>query len=55
MAMAGTGEVTTSEELAVLVRNDFIESRHAGSVVVVAPSGKVLFSKGDPNALIFPR
>jgi L-asparaginase II len=53
--MAGTGEVKTSEELAVLVRNDFIESRHTGSVVVVDPSGKVLFSKGDPNALIFPR
>lgn len=53
--MAGTGEVTTSEELAVLVRNDFIESRHAGSVVVVDPSGQVLFSKGDPTALVFPR
>lgn len=53
--MAGTGEVTTSEELAVLVRNDFIESRHAGSVVVVDPSGQVLFSKGDPAALVFPR
>jgi L-asparaginase II len=53
--MAGTGEVKTSEELAVLVRNDFIESRHAGSVVVIDPSGKVLFSKGDPSALIFPR
>lgn len=53
--MAGTGEVTTSEELAVLVRNDFIESRHAGSVVVVDPAGKVLFSKGDPTALVFPR
>lgn len=53
--MAGTGEVTTSEELAVLVRNDFIESRHAGSVVAVDPAGKVLFSKGDPAALVFPR
>ncbi|MEY2698161.1 MAG: hypothetical protein RL720_117, partial [Actinomycetota bacterium] len=53
--MAGTGTVETSEELAVLVRNDFIESRHAGSVVVVDPNGKVLFSKGDPNALVFPR
>ena len=53
--MAGTGTVGTAEELAVLVRNDFIESRHAGSVVVVDPAGKVLFSKGDPNALVFPR
>ena len=53
--MTGTGTVETSEELAVLVRNDFIESRHAGSVVVVDPTGKVLFSKGDPNALVFPR
>lgn len=53
--MAATGTVDTSEELAVLVRNDFIESRHAGSVVVVDPSGTVLFSKGDPNALVFPR
>lgn len=53
--MAGTGTVGTSEELAVLVRNDFIESRHAGSVVVVDPAGQVLFSKGDPHALVFPR
>lgn len=53
--MLGTGSVETSEELAVLVRNDFIESRHAGSVVVLSPAGKVLFSKGDPDALIFPR
>lgn len=53
--MAGTGTVETAEELAVLVRNDFIESRHAGSVVVVDPTGKVLFSKGNPNALVFPR
>ena len=53
--MAETGSVATSEELAVLVRNDFIESRHAGSVVVVNPQGNVIFSKGDPSALVFPR
>lgn len=53
--MAETGSVATSEELAVLVRNDFIESRHAGSVVVVNPQGDVIFSKGDPSALVFPR
>lgn len=53
--MAATGSVATSEELAVLVRNDFIESRHAGSVVVVNPQGDVIFSKGDPSALVFPR
>ncbi len=53
--MLGTGSVETSEELAVLIRNEFVESRHAGSVVVLSPKGKVLFSKGDPDALIFPR
>lgn len=53
--MEETGSVATSEELAVLVRNDFIESRHAGSVVVVNPQGDVIFSKGDPSALVFPR
>lgn len=53
--MAETGSVATSEELAVLVRNYFIESRHAGSVVVVNPQGDVIFSKGDPTALVFPR
>lgn len=53
--MAETGSVATSEELAVLVRKDFIESRHAGSVVVVNPQGDVIFSKGDPSALVFPR
>lgn len=53
--MAGTGSLDTSEELAVLIRNDFIESRHAGSVVVVDPRGDVLFSKGNPDAFVFPR
>ena len=53
--MLGTGSVETSEELAILTRNNFIESRHAGSVVVVSPEGTVLLSKGDPDALIFPR
>lgn len=53
--MLGTGTIDSSEELAVLVRNDFVESRHAGSVVVVSPDGDVMFSRGNPDALIFPR
>ena len=40
-AVTGTFSVTDSVELAVVERSGFIESRHAGSAVVLSPDGEV--------------
>lgn len=53
--MLQTFSVDHAVELAVVDRNGFIESRHSGAVVVLAPNGEVLSSHGDVNALIMPR
>ncbi len=45
----------TAAELAVIRRNDFIESRHLGVAVVLAPDGEVAASLGDVEAPIYPR
>jgi L-asparaginase II len=50
-----TFPVTSAEELAVVERSGFVESRHAGSAVVLAPDGTVARQLGDPSALILPR
>ncbi|MDO4918258.1 asparaginase [Kocuria sp.] len=42
-------------DLAVVRRSGFVESRHRGSAVVLAPDGSVAFSVGAPQELIFPR
>lgn len=44
-----------SAELAVVTRNDFIESRHAGSAVVLGADGEVKRSFGNPAATIYTR
>lgn len=41
--------------LAAVIRGDADESLHYGSVAVVDADGRLLFSAGDPNALIFTR
>lgn len=51
----GTFTVADSVELAVVERSGFIESRHAGSAVVIAGNGTVLRTLGDPGAALFPR
>jgi L-asparaginase II len=38
-----------------VVRSGFVESVHAGSAVVLAPSGDVLAAAGDPDAPMLPR
>jgi L-asparaginase II len=38
-----------------VVRSGFVESVHAGSAVVLDPSGAVLAAAGDPDAPILPR
>jgi len=47
--------VNDSAELAIVERGGFVESRHAGSAIVLAPSGDVVAALGDPQALILPR
>ncbi|MDY3048190.1 MAG: asparaginase [Rothia sp. (in: high G+C Gram-positive bacteria)] len=42
-------------ELALVTRGDFIESRHLGSLVVLAPDGSTALSFGSPQALIYAR
>lgn len=47
--------VSDAVELAVVERSGFVESRHAGSAIVLGPDGEVLASLGAPSAPIFPR
>jgi len=42
-------------ELAVVERSGFIESRHAGSAIVLGPDGTVVSTLGDTLAPILPR
>ena len=42
-------------DLAEVQRSGFVESRHRGSAVVLAPDGSVALSLGAPDELIFPR
>ncbi|NEA37039.1 asparaginase [Streptomyces sp. SID13031] len=48
----GLGNVV---ELAEVVRNGFVESRHFGLAVALDPDGKQLFAAGDVNAVVLPR
>jgi L-asparaginase II len=42
-------------ELATVVRNGFVESRHFGMAVALSPSGTPIFAAGDVGAVILPR
>lgn len=53
--MTATFRVGDAVQLAVVERGGFVESRHAGSAVVLAPDGSVARSLGDPGAPVFPR
>jgi L-asparaginase II len=50
-----TFSVDASVELAVVERSGFIESRHAGSAVVLNGEGAVLRALGDVTTPVFPR
>ncbi|MFR9722597.1 asparaginase [Streptomyces sp. MS19] len=41
--------------LAEVVRSGFVEGRHRGSLVVLAPDGSVARALGEPDAPVFPR
>lgn len=43
------------EVLAELIRNDVVESQHAGHFVALDIDGSILLQKGDPTQLIYPR
>lgn len=51
----GTSSLKDSAELAVVTRGGFVESRHAGSVVVLNPEGETVFSLGNPAEIIYTR
>lgn len=53
--MNGTAPASAAVELAVLERGGFVESRHVGSAIVLAPDGEVVRALGDPAAPILPR
>jgi L-asparaginase II len=48
-------DASTAGELAVVVRNGVIESRHVGHGALVDPDGRVVASVGDPTTTIYPR
>ncbi|WP_150308462.1 asparaginase [Planctomonas psychrotolerans] len=53
--MTATITLTNAVELATVERSGFVESRHAGAAVVLAPDGTVLRALGDVSAPVFPR
>lgn len=53
--MPHTFAVSQAVELAVVERSGFVESRHAGTAVVLSPDGTIAEALGEPSALILPR
>ncbi|ANJ27558.1 asparaginase [Agromyces aureus] len=53
--MTGTFSSADAVELAVVERNGFTESRHAGSAVVLSPEGELLRALGDVASPVLPR
>lgn len=51
----GTFALSSAVELAVVERGGFIESRHAGSAVVIGADGEISRSLGDPDSPVFGR
>jgi L-asparaginase II len=47
--------IADAVELAIVERNGFVESRHAGAAVVLSADGDILAQHGDAEALILPR
>lgn len=53
--MLETLTVRDAVELAVVERDGFVESRHAGAAVVLSPDGEVIAQHGNADALVLPR
>lgn len=54
-SLEGTFTVADSVELAVVTRGNFVESRHAGSAIVLSPEGETLVSLGSPETKFYTR
>ncbi len=48
-------DVAVNPVLAEVIRSGFVESRHRGTVVALAPDGTFAFTMGAANAPVFPR
>jgi L-asparaginase II len=48
-------DVVANPVLAEVIRSGFVESRHRGSIVAIAPDGMYAFTAGTANTPIFPR
>jgi len=55
LTQQGTFTADEAQELAVVVRSGFIESRHIGSAIVLDQHGDVQRSIGAPASPVFPR
>jgi len=53
--LSETFSTASAEELAIVVRSGFVESRHSGSAIVIDQHAEVIRSIGDVQAPIFPR
>ncbi|HKH09332.1 MAG TPA: asparaginase [Agromyces sp.] len=53
--MAATFSTSDAVELAVVERSGFIESRHAGSAIVLSPDGETARTLGDVRSPVLPR
>lgn len=53
--MPQTFTIADAVELAVVERSGFVESRHAGSAIVLGPDGSTVLTLGDTAAPILPR
>lgn len=53
--MAQTFSLADAVELAVVERSGFVESRHAGTAIVLDPEGTAIVRLGDPDKPILPR
>lgn len=51
----GTFAVSEAVELAVATRGDFIESRHAGTAIVLNAAGDTVLSLGNPSVTVLTR
>ncbi len=48
-------DVVANPVLAEVIRSGFVESRHRGSIVAIAPDGMYAFTAGSANTPVFPR
>jgi L-asparaginase II len=49
------GEMSANPVLAEVVRSGYVESRHRGTIVALAPNGTFAFIAGSANAAVLPR